>query len=100
MGAELFGIDVRDTIWRSVGLVRLDAATGRVLAKRNLVPDLWSIGLATIPAELVPRGQVLAMGRSQGTVRTRPRQRSRFGTAAGSWEMAAWTLSTLPIGVG
>ena len=57
---ELYGVDVRDTTWRSVGLVRLDAATGRVLAQRELVPDVWSIGLATIPAELVPRGQVLA----------------------------------------
>jgi hypothetical protein len=53
---DLYGIDVRDTIWRSVGLVRLDATTGRVLAKRDLVPDVWSIGLATIPAELVPHG--------------------------------------------
>ncbi len=59
-GAELFGIDVRDTIWRSVGLVRLDAVTGRVLAKRDLVPDVWSIGLAVIPAELVPSGEVPA----------------------------------------
>jgi hypothetical protein len=57
---ELYGIDVRDTIWRSVGLVRLDAATGRVLAKRDLVPDVWSIGLATIPAALVPHGVVEA----------------------------------------
>jgi hypothetical protein len=59
-GGELFGIDVRDKSWRSVGLVRLDAATGRVLAQRNLVADVWSIGLATVPAELIPRGQVLA----------------------------------------
>jgi hypothetical protein len=57
---DLYGIDVRDTIWRSVGLVRLDATTGRVLAKRDLVPDVWSIALATIPAELVPRGAVEA----------------------------------------
>ncbi len=57
-GSELLGIDVRDTTWTSVGLVRLDAATGRVLAKRDLVPDVWSIALATIPAELIPRGAV------------------------------------------
>ena len=35
-GKELYGIDVRDTTWSSVGLVRLNAITGEVLAKRNL----------------------------------------------------------------
>jgi len=55
---DLYGIDVRDTIWRSVSLVRLDATTGRVLEKRDLIPDVWSIGLATIPTELVPHGML------------------------------------------
>jgi len=51
---ELYGIDVRDPMWRSVGLVRLDATTGRVLQKRELVPGVWSIGLATVPEKLIP----------------------------------------------
>lgn len=55
-GTEIYGIDVRDTNWTSVGLVRLDAATGRILAKRDLFSDVWSIALATIPTELLPRG--------------------------------------------
>lgn len=59
-GAELYGIDVRDTNWTSVGLVRLDAATGRILAKRELVSDVWSIALATIATELLPHGHVEA----------------------------------------
>jgi hypothetical protein len=53
-GKELFGIDVRDTTWTSVGLVRLNAITGEVLASRNLTSDVWSIDLATVPSELVP----------------------------------------------
>ena len=56
-GKELYGIDVRDTRWASVGLVRLNARTGEVLAKRDLNPDVWFINVATIPSELVPSGQ-------------------------------------------
>jgi hypothetical protein len=57
---ELYGIDVRDTSWRSVGLVRLNAMTGEVLARRNLTSDVWFIDLATVPSELVPSGSVEA----------------------------------------
>jgi hypothetical protein len=57
-GKELYGIDVRDTNWTSVALVRLDAATGEILARRDLVSDVWFIELATIPKELVPHGDV------------------------------------------
>jgi hypothetical protein len=53
-GRELYGLDVRDTSWRSVGLVRLNARTGEVLAKRDLSSDVWFINIATIPSELVP----------------------------------------------
>jgi hypothetical protein len=59
-GKELYGIDVRDPRWSSVALVRLNAATGQTLAQRDLVPDVWFIALATVPKELVPRGQVEA----------------------------------------
>ncbi len=57
---ELYGIDVRDTSWTSVDLVRLNAITGEVLARRNLTSDVWSIDLATVPSELVPSGPVEA----------------------------------------
>jgi hypothetical protein len=60
-GTELYAVDVRDPGWSSVALVRLDAATGQILAQRDLLPDVWSIALATIPEELVPRGQVQAI---------------------------------------
>jgi hypothetical protein len=57
-GKELYGVDARDPSWKSVGLVRLNAMTGNVLAKRSLTSDVWFIHLATVPSELVPSGQV------------------------------------------
>jgi hypothetical protein len=59
-GKELYGIDVRDTSWTSVGLVRLNAITGEVLASRNLTSDVWFIDFATVPIGLVPSGPVEA----------------------------------------
>jgi hypothetical protein len=59
-GKELYGIDVRDTSWTSVGLVRLNAMTGEVLARRNLRSDVWFIDFATVPIGLVPSGPVEA----------------------------------------
>jgi len=52
-GEEIYGVDVRHPTWNSVGLVRLDAATGRTLAKRELTPDVWSISLASLPRKLL-----------------------------------------------
>lgn len=59
-GKELYGLDVMDTNWTSVNLVRLNATSGEVLARRNLASDVWFIDLATIPSELVPRGSLEA----------------------------------------
>jgi hypothetical protein len=59
-GRELYGIDVKDTSWTSVDLVRLSVVTGEVLAKQSLPSDVWFIDLATIPSELVPTGLVEA----------------------------------------
>jgi hypothetical protein len=60
-GKELYGVDVRDTTWSSVGLVRLNGITGEVLATRNLTSDVWVIDLVTVPSELVPSGPVEAI---------------------------------------
>ena len=60
-GKELYGLDVKDTTWISVDLVRLNAITGEVLARRNLTTDKWFIDLATVPSDLVPSGQVEVM---------------------------------------
>jgi hypothetical protein len=60
-GKELYGVDVRDTTWSSVGLVRLNGITGKVLATRNLTSDVWFIDLVTVPSELVPSGPVEAI---------------------------------------
>jgi hypothetical protein len=59
-GKELYGIDVRDTTWSSVGLVRLNAITGEVLARRNLNADVWFLDLTIAPRDLVPTGPVEA----------------------------------------
>jgi hypothetical protein len=59
-GSELYGIDAKDTTWSSVDLVRLNAGTGEVLARRNLKADVWFIDLATLPSDLVPTGFVEA----------------------------------------
>jgi WD40 repeat protein len=60
-GKELYGIDVRHPDWDSVGLVRLDAETGRLLRRRELSPDVWYIHLASLPRKLVPHGEVEAV---------------------------------------
>jgi hypothetical protein len=59
-GQELYGIDVRDLSWSEVELVRMDAMSGRILAERDLTPDVWFIDLAALPQKLVPRGEVSA----------------------------------------
>lgn len=60
-GVELYGLDVRDQTWTSVGLVLLDSATGRILARRELASDVWALSLATISAGFVPQGFVEAI---------------------------------------
>jgi WD40 repeat protein len=59
-GKELYGIDVRDATWSTVDLVRLNAITGEVLARRNLKADVWSLNLTSVPKDLVPTGPVEA----------------------------------------
>jgi hypothetical protein len=62
-GKKLYGVDVSDPNWTSVGIVQLDASTGGVFATRELDSDVWFIDLATVPRELVPRGQVETMAK-------------------------------------
>jgi hypothetical protein len=56
-GMELYGIDVRDPAWKSVGLVVLDSATGRILERRDLASGVWHLARATISPGLVPQGR-------------------------------------------
>jgi hypothetical protein len=60
-GAKLYGLEVRDPTWTSVGLLLLDSTTGRILARRELASGVWFLGLAKIPAGLVPQGNVEAI---------------------------------------
>jgi hypothetical protein len=60
-GKELYGLDVRDPTWKAVGLVLLDSASGRILARRDLAPGVWHLALSTIPRRLVPKSQVEAL---------------------------------------
>lgn len=57
-GKELYGIDVRNPNWDSIALLRLNAATGELLAKKELTPDVWIIDLASLPPKLVPHGEI------------------------------------------
>jgi hypothetical protein len=61
-GKELYGIDVKHLgDWDAVGLVRLDAETGRLLSSKELTPDVWFIDLASLPLSLVPHGELEAV---------------------------------------
>ena len=62
-GKELYGIDVRDSTWKSVGLVLLDSASGRVLARRDLVSGVWHLALSTVSPGLVPQGREEAIAK-------------------------------------
>lgn len=65
-GKELYGIDLKDPTWKTVGLVLLDSASGRILARRDMVSeymDVWHLGISTISPELVPQGQVDAIAK-------------------------------------
>lgn len=57
-GDALFGIDVESGAWSHPRLVKLDRQTGRVVAERNLAPEVWDIQLADVPAELVVRQEI------------------------------------------
>ena len=60
-GTKLYGLDVRDPSWNSVGIVLVDPATGRTLVKRDLATGVCHLTLATISAGLVPQGHVEAI---------------------------------------
>ena len=75
-GKEIYGIDVRDPTWKAVGLVLLDSASGRILARRDLGSDrgslaehdpsplnVWHLALATISPTLVPQGHAEAVAK-------------------------------------
>ncbi len=59
-GRTLYGIELGRANWSSVALVRLDLETGQTLSRQELAPDVWSLDLANIPEELLPRGHVEA----------------------------------------
>jgi hypothetical protein len=65
-GKELYGIDLKDPTWKAVGLVLLDSASGRILARRDLVSehmDVRHLELSTISPGSVPQGQVDAIAK-------------------------------------
>lgn len=40
-GRYLYGLDVGDKAWKTVRIVKLDAATGNLINERSLEPDVW-----------------------------------------------------------
>jgi hypothetical protein len=59
-GTSLYALEPGTSTDRPATAVRLDAATGRIAARRELPADSWgwSIALVSIPASLVPNGEV------------------------------------------
>ena len=47
-GRYLYGLDVGDPAWKTVRLVKLDAATGNVITERTLEPDVWYLTSGTL----------------------------------------------------
>ncbi len=52
-GRALYGIDVESSAWKFPKIVKLDVGSGRVEVMENLPADVWSLGVATIPSELL-----------------------------------------------
>jgi hypothetical protein len=59
-GTSLYALAPGTSTDRSATAVRLDAATGRIAARHELPADSWgwSIARVSIPASLVPNGEV------------------------------------------
>jgi len=47
-GVYVYGLDVGDDAWQQVRIVKLDAATGQLLAERTLEPDVWYLTSGTL----------------------------------------------------
>ncbi len=47
-GRYVYGLDVGDVAWKEVRIVKLNAATGQVLAERTLEPDVWYLTSGTL----------------------------------------------------
>jgi hypothetical protein len=57
-GKYVYALDTGRPQWRGpVRLLRIDAASGRVLAERPLETDVWNLELAAMPEHLVPHGR-------------------------------------------
>jgi hypothetical protein len=48
---SLFGLNLADSQLRGPQLVKLDAASGKILAEKALPPDAWTISLGSIPSD-------------------------------------------------
>jgi hypothetical protein len=47
-GQYVYGLDVGDTAWKKVRIVKLDAATGELITERTLDPDVWYLTSGTL----------------------------------------------------
>jgi len=61
-GKFLYGLDVADSQWRDVRLVKLDRSSGEILARKTLPADIWHLTLGNIPAEWEGRLDLEAVG--------------------------------------
>ena len=47
-GVYVYGLDVGDNAWKTVRIVKLEAATGQLIAERTLEPDVWYLTSGTL----------------------------------------------------
>jgi hypothetical protein len=47
-GVYVYGLDVGDDAWKKVRIVKLDTATGQLIAERTLEPDVWYLASGTL----------------------------------------------------
>jgi hypothetical protein len=57
-GQYLYGLEAGG--WRQVRIVKLDAATGRVLAEKPLEPDVWYLTTGRLPSPMEGRLDLVA----------------------------------------
>jgi hypothetical protein len=60
IGSYLYGVEVGSPGWRNFGIVKIDARSGEVVARRNLDSGVWYISLGAVAAEVQGRFDLAA----------------------------------------
>jgi hypothetical protein len=60
-GRHLYGLDAGAPAWRRVQVVKMDAASGKILAVKQLAADVWYLTAGQIPSEVRGRLDLAAI---------------------------------------